>query len=91
VSDVELGHDIRVGIIFGTPFVFLAVVLMGIAAGIGANNAVFVAVVPGAFGGIFFGGIFPLSRQMARHERHERARLASRSSTGPAASASPTV
>jgi hypothetical protein len=84
VSDAQLGHDIGVGVLVGTPLVYLAAVLMGLAARVGAGNALVLALVPGAFGGVFFGGVFPLSRQMASHERHERARVVRRRSDTPA-------
>jgi len=73
VTDAELGHDILFGLVVGTPLTYFVVFLMCLAAGIGLGNSLGVAALPCALSGVFFGGIFPLSRQMARHERAETA------------------
>ena len=77
VSDGELGGDILFGLLFGTPLTYVVVLMMCLAAGIGLGNALAVSILPCVLSGVFFGGVFPLSRQMARHEAMERdARLA---------------
>jgi hypothetical protein len=45
---------------------------MCLAAGTGLGNALAVPLLPCFLSGIFFGGVLPLSRQMARHEAVER-------------------
>ncbi|MEA2716698.1 MAG: hypothetical protein QOI99_1015 [Actinomycetota bacterium] len=72
VSDGELGADILFGFLVGTPLVYLLVVAMCLMGGIGLGNALAVSVLPCALSGVFFGGVLPLSRQMARHEAVER-------------------
>lgn len=72
VSDAALGHDILFGMLVGTPFTYLVVVAVCLAASIGVGNAFAVAAVPCVLSGIFFGGVFPLTRQMAHHEAAER-------------------
>lgn len=57
----------------GTPLTYAVVLIVCLMAGIGLGNALGVSVLPCALSGIFFGGVFPLSRQMARHEAAERA------------------
>ena len=77
VSDGELGRDILFGIVVGTPLIYLTLLVMCLVAGTGLQNAALVSILPSALSGIFFGGVLPLSRQMARHEAAERsARLA---------------
>lgn len=71
VSDSELGGNIVFGMVVGTPLTFLAVVVICMAAGLGWFDALSVAVLPCLLSGIFFGGVIPLSLQMARHERAE--------------------
>lgn len=73
VSDSELGGNILFGILVGTPLTFLIVVVICVAAGLGPVDALSVAVLPCLLSGVFFGGVIPLSRQMARHERAEMA------------------
>ena len=73
VSDSELGGNILYGLVVGTPVTFLIVVVICMAAGLGAVDALSVAVLPCLLSGVFFGGVIPLSRQMARHERAELA------------------
>ncbi len=73
VSDTELGKDILFGIVVGTPLVYGLVLVMCLLAGTGLANAALVAILPCFLSGVFFGGVLPLSRQMARHEALERA------------------
>lgn len=73
VSDSELGRDILFGLVVGTPLTYLVVLALCLLAGIGAGNSLAVAILPCVLSGVFFGGVFPLSRQMARHEKAERA------------------
>ncbi|MGI9033380.1 MAG: hypothetical protein ACR2HY_06810 [Acidimicrobiales bacterium] len=82
VTDTELGYDLLFGLVVGTPLVYAVVVLMSVVAGTGLLNALVVAALPCTLSGVFFGGFFPLSRQMARHERAEQA---ARLVTSPAA------
>ncbi len=72
VSDTDLAFDIRFGFLVGTPLVYGLVVVMCLLAGVSLGNSLGVAVLPCALSGAFFGGVFPLSRQMARHEAAER-------------------
>jgi hypothetical protein len=72
VSDGELGNDVLFGIFVGTPLVYALVVAMCLAAGTGLGNALAVSILPCFLSGVFFGGVLPLSRQMARHEAAER-------------------
>ncbi len=72
VSDVELGRDVLFGIFVGTPLVYLLLLGMCIVAGTGLQNALMVSILPCFLSGVFFGGVLPLSRQMARHEAVER-------------------
>lgn len=73
VSDGELGADILFGLLIGTPLTYAVVLVVCILAGIGMGNSLAVAILPCALSGVFFGGVIPLSRQMARHEAAERA------------------
>ena len=73
VSDLELGADVLFGFVVGTPLVYGLILVMCLLAGTGLGNALLVPLVPCALSGIFFGGVLPLSRQMARHEAAERA------------------
>jgi Na+/citrate or Na+/malate symporter len=72
VSDAELGGDILFGLIVGTPLTYVVVLVVCLVAGIGLGNSLAVSIVPCVLSGVFFGGVFPLSRQMARHEAAER-------------------
>jgi hypothetical protein len=72
VSDGELGGDILFGLLVGTPLTYLIVLAVCLLAGIGLGNSLAVSILPCALSGIFFGGVIPLSRQMARHEAIER-------------------
>ena len=69
VSDGELGGDILSGCVSTAHLLVLTVCLMS---GIGLGNSLAVSVLPCALSGVFFGGVIPLSRQMARHEAIER-------------------
>jgi MFS family permease len=71
VSDSELGRDIVFGMVVGTPLVYVVVLLMCLLADTGVANAFGVAILPCVLSGVFFGGVYPLSRQMARHEAAE--------------------
>lgn len=73
VSDIDLGADVMFGMLVGTPLTYLTVVVICLAAGLGVVDALSVAVLPCLLSGVFFGGVIPLSRQMARHERAETA------------------
>ena len=72
VSDTELGRDIIFGFVVGTPLLYLVLLVMCLVAGTGLGNALAVPLLPCFLSGIFFGGVLPLSRQMARHEAVER-------------------
>ncbi len=72
VSDAELGGDIVFGFLVGTPLLYLVLLVMCLVAGTGLGNALAVPLLPCFLSGIFFGGVLPLSRQMARHEAAER-------------------
>jgi hypothetical protein len=72
VSDGELGGDILFGLLIGTPLTYGMVLVVCLMAGIGMGNSLAVSVLPCALSGVFFGGVIPLSRQMARHEAAER-------------------
>ena len=72
VTDAELGGDILFGLAVGTPLTYGVVLAMCLLAGIGLGNALAVSILPCVLSGVFFGGVFPLSRQMARHEAAER-------------------
>ena len=72
ISDSDLGSDVLFGFVAGTPLVYVLVVVMCLVAGTGLANALAVAILPSALSGVFFGGVFPLSRQMARQEAAER-------------------
>ena len=77
MSDGELGGDILFGLVFGTPLTYVVVVLIVcLLAGIGMGHALAVSILPCILSGVFSGGVFPLSRQMARHEAAERAERA---------------
>ena len=76
VSDHELGADILFGFLIGTPAIYALLVGMCLVAGTGLGNALAVSILPCFLSGIFFGGVLPLSRQMARHEKLERAERA---------------
>jgi hypothetical protein len=73
VSDGELGSDIVFGLLVGTPLTYAVVLVVCLMAGIGLGNSLAVSILPCALSGVFFGGVIPLSRQMARHEATERA------------------
>jgi|GEM_PF-3061846 len=88
VSDGELGADILFGFLVGTPVIYLILLGMCLVAGTGLGNALAVSILPCFLSGIFFGGVLPLSRQMARHEVAERdARLAATRVPFPGAAA----
>ena len=72
VSDAELGGDILFGLVVGTPLTYVVVLIMCLLAGIGLGNALAVSILPCVLSGVFFGGVFPLSRQMSRHEAAEQ-------------------
>lgn len=72
VSDGELGGDILFGLLFGTPLTYVVVLVVCLMAGIGLGNSLAVSILPCVLSGVFFGGVIPLSRQMARHEATER-------------------
>jgi hypothetical protein len=72
VSDSDLGSDVLFGFVVGTPLVYALVVVMCLVAGTSLFDALAVSILPSALSGVFFGGVFPLSRQMARHEAAER-------------------
>ena len=72
VSDHELGTDILFGFAVGTPILYGVLLVMCLVAGTGLGNALAVPILPCFLSGIFFGGVLPLSRQMARHEALER-------------------
>jgi len=72
VSDGELGGDILFGLAIGTPLTYGVMLVVCLMAGIGMGNSLAVSILPCALSGIFFGGVIPLSRQMARHEAAER-------------------
>ena len=72
VSDGELGGDILFGLLVGTPLTYVVVLVVCLMAGIGMANSLAVSILPCALSGVFFGGVIPLSRQMARHEATER-------------------
>lgn len=72
VSDGELGGDILFGLVVGTPLTYVVVLVVCLMAGIGLGNSLAVAILPCVLSGVFFGGVIPLSRQMARHEAIER-------------------
>ena len=72
ISDKDLAADVLFGLVVGTPLVYGLVLVMCLLAGTGLGNALAVAIVPCFLSGIFFGGVLPLSRQMARHEALER-------------------
>ena len=72
VSDHELGADILFGLFVGTPVLYVVLLTMCLVAGIGLRNGLMVSILPCVLSGIFFGGVLPLSRQMARHEALER-------------------
>ena len=78
VSDTDLAFDIRFGFLVGTPLVYGLVVVMCLLAGVSLGNSLGVAVLPCALSGAFFGGVFPLSRQMARHEASRAGRPSER-------------
>ena len=73
VSDGELGSDIVFGLLVGTPLTYAVVLVVCLISGIGLGNSLAVSILPCALSGVFFGGVIPLSRQMARHEATERA------------------
>ena len=73
VSDGELGADIVFGLLVGTPLTYAVVLVVCLISGIGLGNSLAVSILPCALSGVFFGGVIPLSRQMARHEATERA------------------
>jgi hypothetical protein len=72
VSDGELGGDILFGLLVGTPLTYGVVLVVCLIAGIGLGNSLAVSILPCVLSGVFFGGVIPLSRQMARHEAAER-------------------
>lgn len=72
VSDGELGGDILFGLLVGTPLTYAVVLIVCLMAGIGLGNSLAVSILPCVLSGVFFGGVIPLSRQMARHEATER-------------------
>lgn len=72
VSDHELGADILFGFLVGTPLIYVVLLTMCLVAGTGLGNALAVSILPCVLSGVFFGGVLPLSRQMARHEAAER-------------------
>jgi hypothetical protein len=72
VSDGELGGDILFGLVVGTPLTYVVVLVVCLLAGLGLGNAAAVSILPCVLSGVFFGGVFPLSRQMAKHEAAEK-------------------
>jgi hypothetical protein len=72
VSDGELGGDILFGLLVGTPLTYAVILVVCLMSGIGLGNSLAVSALPCALSGVFFGGVIPLSRQMARHEAAER-------------------
>jgi hypothetical protein len=72
VTDNELGADLLFGFLVGTPLIYLTLMAMCLVAGTSLGNALAVPLLPCFLSGIFFGGVLPLSRQMARHEAAER-------------------
>lgn len=84
LTDSELGRTLFFGVVVGTPMMFVVVVMLCVLAGLGIGNAVAVAALPAFFSSVFFGGIIPLMRHTARHERlHDAARVASPAAAGP--------
>ncbi len=73
VSDSQLGRDILFGMAVGTPLTFAVMFVLSLVAGLSLTDAAGVAALPCVLSGVFFGGVIPLSRQMARHERLELA------------------
>src|SRR5687767_2383706 len=84
VTDGELGGDILFGLLVGTPLTYAIVLVVCLLSGIGLGNSLAVSILPCALSGVFFGGVIPLSRQMARHKAAER-------SVRPAIAAVPAV
>lgn len=72
VTDNELGADLLFGFLVGTPLTYVILMVMCLVAGTSLGNALAVPALPCFLSGIFFGGVLPLSRQMARHEAIER-------------------
>lgn len=69
--DRQLFRDIMFGLTVGSPAILALSVLIGTIAGIGLGNSLAMGIVPGFFGGMFFGGLVPMMRRLDRQERQE--------------------
>ena len=64
----QLEKNLVFGLLVGTPVMYVTVVLLCTLAGLDLPIALSVALLPGAFGGLFFVGILPLLRECGRQE-----------------------
>ena len=71
MTDEDLWRVIMFGLLAGTPAVFVITTLLALPA-TGLFNAMAIAVEPAFFSGLFYGGLFPLMRQLGRIEAADR-------------------
>ncbi len=71
LTDAELWRVLMLGVAVGTPAVFVLTTLLALPVA-GLVNALGVATVPAFFCGMFYGGLVPLMRRLARVEAADR-------------------
>ncbi len=90
LSDDGLYKLISIGVLVGTPVLFVAAVVISYVSGVGVGNAFAIAVIPALFGGVTFGGFVGMMRHLRREDQAQAAdRAAGR--VAPIATSDPQV
>jgi hypothetical protein len=90
MTDDGLFQLIAVGMLSGTPVLYLVAVGIAMLSGVGTGNALAIGAIPALFGGVTFGGFVGLMRHLRHEDKAEaRAKLERRASAQAAAAAVP--
>ncbi|MHB8671722.1 MAG: hypothetical protein ACYDAD_14375, partial [Acidimicrobiales bacterium] len=65
-TDREFWHDMVIGMLVGTPMVWLLSMGIALIAGIRLDNAALMGIVPALFCATFYGGLIPLMGRLIR-------------------------
>jgi hypothetical protein len=90
LTDDGLYQLISVGVLVGTPVLFVTAVVISYLSGVGMGNALAIAIIPALFGGVTFGGFVGLMRHLRREDQADAAARAARRVV-PMATGEPTV
>ena len=88
MTDDKLFKLLAVGMISGTPILYLLAVGIALISGVGVGNAFAIGGIPAVFGGVTFGGFVAMMRLLRTEDKAEAAaKLERRASANAAAAA----